>query len=110
MHERLAPVQPQEADPGDAPVTVRKLHAADRPRQRVGHVRAAERLQMVAKARAELRVCSVLGVRAHLLHRELTPLVCGVPLAKLNRHPRLVRARHLFKQRHAGNATASRHI
>ena len=110
MHERLARVQPQETDPGDAPVTVRKLHAAVRPRQRVGHVRAAERLQMVAEAGAEVRVGRVLGLRAHLLYGELTPLVCGVPLAKLKRHPRLIRARHLFKQRHAGNATASRHI
>ena len=61
---------------------------------------------MVAKARAELRVGRVLGLRTHLLHGELTPLVCGVPLAKLKWHPRLVRARHLFKQRHFSDATA----
>ena len=61
---------------------------------------------MVAEAGTELRVCCVLGLRAHLLHRELTPLVCGVPLAKLKWHPHLIRARHLFKQHHFSDATA----
>ena len=61
---------------------------------------------MVAEAGTELRVCCVLGLRAYLRHGELTPLVCGVPLAKLKWHPRLVGAGHLVKQRHAGNATA----
>lgn len=77
----LGRIRQLEADPGDAPVPVRELHAPVRPRQRVGHVRPAERFQVVTEASAAVRVGSVLGLRSHLLHRELTPLVCGVPLA-----------------------------
>ena len=61
---------------------------------------------MVAEAGAEVRVGRVLGLRTHLLHGELTPLVCGVPLAKLKWHPHLICARHLFKQHHFSDATA----